>query len=192
MRLGAVILAAGAGRRMGGVAKALLRRGERTFLESILRTAREVGLGPAVVVTRASDAATWEHALDLGAEPIVNPEPDQGMSSSVAIGFGAIAKTIAEAAWLWPVDHPDVTADTLRRIAAALGSNDVAVPRAHGRGGHPPLVARPLFERLAALGIVDGGARAVFAGAGVSRAVVEVDDEGVWRDVDTLSALRTI
>ena len=51
--LAAVILAAGAGRRLGGVAKALLPHRGATYLAAICATAREVGLVDAVVVVGA-------------------------------------------------------------------------------------------------------------------------------------------
>ena len=51
LRKGAVILAAGSGMRLGGVAKALLAAGGgRTFLAQILTTARAAGLDRAIVV----------------------------------------------------------------------------------------------------------------------------------------------
>ena len=177
MRTGAVIVAAGAGTRMGGVAKALLRVGEQTYLERIVGTAREVGLEDAVVVVAEPfGAAVAAHAGELGARVVWNDDPARGMSSSIALGFAAAD---GEAAWLWPVDHPFVAAATLRSLVAALGVHDVARPVYRGRGGHPPLVAR--------------GAWSAFAGGGIARDViaardvveVAVDDAGVVRDVDT-------
>ena len=50
IKIGAVILAAGAGTRLGGVAKALLLRKDRTFLSNILASAGEVGLVRTIVV----------------------------------------------------------------------------------------------------------------------------------------------
>lgn len=192
MTIGAVILAAGAGTRLGGVAKALLvGRDQRTFLSSILASAREVGLADAVVVVGAPHGdAVAVHARELGARTIVNPHPEQGMASSVALGFAAID---ADSAWLWPVDHPDVAAATLRQLVAALGAHDAARPVFGGRRGHPPLIARGLFARLAACGDgtgSGGGARAVLAAADVVD--VEVADRGVVRDVDTAIDLEAV
>lgn len=188
-----MILAAGAGTRMGGVAKALLphtRSGGRstplaaTYLEAIARTARTVGLADGVVVIGPpyGDAVAG-HARALGLRVAVNGDPARGMASSVAIGFAAIAEGEADAAWLWPVDHPDVRADSLARLAEALADHEVAQPRFEGRGGHPPLIARTVWPRLAGCASSEGGARAVLAGADV--AAVELDDAGVVRDVDT-------
>jgi molybdenum cofactor cytidylyltransferase len=175
----AVILAAGAGSRMGGVAKALLRIDDTTYLSRILATARA---DDAVVVVAApfGDAVATE-ARRLGARVVVNPDPARGMASSVALGFGALRD--GDAAWLWPVDHPHVTVETLRALQAAVADHDVARPRYQGRGGHPPLIARKAWPRLAACDGVDGGARAILAALDVVD--VAVDDAGVVRDIDT-------
>jgi len=191
VKLGAVILAAGAGTRMGGAAKALLTRVRasgadraRTYLELIALTARAVGLEDGVVVIGPpyGDAVAG-HARSLGLRIAVNGDPARGMASSVAIGFAALAEGEAEAAWLWPVDHPDVRADSLRRLVEALEDREVAQPRFEGRGGHPPLIGRAVWPRLAGCASVPGGARAVIAAADVVG--VELDDAGVVNDVDT-------
>jgi CTP:molybdopterin cytidylyltransferase MocA len=183
-KLGAVILAAGSGSRLGGVAKALLVHAGRTYLEAIVEAARAVGLADGVVVIGPpfGDAVAG-HARSLGLRVAVNGDPARGMASSVAIGFAAIADGDVDAAWLWPVDHPHVRADSLARLAEALAEHEVAQPRFEGRGGHPPLIARPVWPRLAGCTGLPGGARAVLAGA--DSIAVELDDPGVVRDVDT-------
>lgn len=191
----AVIVAAGAGARLGGVAKALLRyRGPdqeqaTSYLETIAATARSVGLVDAVVVVgEPFGREVAAHARQLGLRVRVNPAPGRGMASSVALGFAAIANGPAAAAWLWPVDHPAVHGDTLRRLIDALGDAEVVQPRHAGRGGHPPLVARALWPKLAACAGEPDGARGVLRAA---RAVaVEVDDPGVVHDVDTPADLE--
>ncbi len=189
MRIGAVILAAGAGMRLGGVAKALLAsRDGRSFLACILETARAVGLADAVVVVGPPhEQLVAAHAAELGARTVRNAEPERGMASSIALGFGALDPA-CDAAWLWPVDHPDVDVATLRELIAALGTHDAARPVALGRGGHPPLVARSLFGALAAC--ADETARDVFARADV--ADVPIDDDGSVRDVDTAADLEAL
>jgi molybdenum cofactor cytidylyltransferase len=212
VKISAVILAAGAGTRMGGVAKALLEdRGKRTFLTAILETARDVGMHEAIVVVGPPfGEVVAAHARGLGARVVENPHPERGMASSVALGFAAVIGTPregaaaakprdaseapmfgeADAAWLWPVDHPDVDVQTLRALIAAIGAHDAARPVFEGRRGHPPLIARSLFERLAACADVDGGARTVLAN--VDTLDVAVDDPGAVRDIDTASDLGAL
>jgi CTP:molybdopterin cytidylyltransferase MocA len=219
MRIGAVILAAGSGTRMGGVAKALLRHNDRTFLATIIETAQSaaVDLGHRdtetqrgnihredsspclcvsvsnfmVVVGPPFGDVVAAHARELGARVVVNDDPSRGMSSSINLGFAALVSPSPstspstspvagdiDAAWLWPVDHPDVRASTLRALVDALGSHDVARPVFDGRGGHPPLVRRALFAQLSTC----SNARDVIAAADVVN--VEVDDKGTIEDVD--------
>jgi CTP:molybdopterin cytidylyltransferase MocA len=186
--LAAVIVAAGAGRRLGGVAKALLPYRGTTYLGAIVAAARAVGPAGAlvdavVVVGEPFGSEVAAHARQLGLRVRVNPAPERGMASSVALGFAAIAGGPAAAAWLWPVDHPAVGAATLRRLVDALGDADVARPVYRGRGGHPPLIARPVWQALAACTAAPQGARGVLRAA---RSIdVEVDDAGVVSDVDT-------
>lgn len=172
---GLVILAAGAGTRMGGVAKALLRRGERTFLQCIVETARADEV--IVVVGPPYGDAVAAHARSLGARVVINDDPSRGMSSSIGLGFSALPETV-DAAWLWPVDHPDVQVATLDVLRAAFAGHAVARPICGGRGGHPPLVARRVFAELATC----ANARDVMHRA--DRIDVEVDDRGTIEDVD--------
>ena len=216
--LAAVIVAAGAGSRLGGVAKALLPCRGETDLATIARTGRAVGLVDAVVVVGAPFAEeVAAHARQLGLRVRVNPAPERGMASSVALGFAAIASGPAAAAWLWPVDHPAVTEATLRRLVAALEAPEadaaadaigrvrslpmadpgdpmralsmlVAQPRHRGAGGHPPLIRRALWPALAACAHEARGARGVLRAA--RSVAVEVDDPGVVRDIDTPADLE--
>lgn len=184
MKLGAVILAAGAGSRLGGVAKALLNHGEETYLARIARLAKQAGASNLIVVIGPPHGpAVGAAARELGLGTIVNPLPERGMASSVALGFGAISEYDLDAAWLWPVDHPGVELATLQTLIAAIGAHAVAQPRFGGRGGHPPLIAKAIWPRLAGCGNLQGGARTVIAASDVIK--VEVQDTGVVRDVDT-------
>ncbi|MCL4227967.1 MAG: NTP transferase domain-containing protein [Myxococcales bacterium] len=185
-RTGAVVLTAGAGRRLGGVAKALLVADDRTYLARVVATAAAAGVDAAdvvVVVGAPFGDAVAAEARRCGARVVVNPAPDRGMASSVACGFAALAAAPAvDAAFLWPVDHPDVTAATL----TALRRAGAGVPVHAGRGGHPPLVPRRLFAALAACAALPGGARDVVR-ALPRRAV---DDPGVVADVDAPADLE--
>ncbi len=181
MTIAAVIVAAGAGARLGGVAKALLPAGDTSFLGRIVATARAAGVAELVVVVGPPfGIEVAAAAAALGAAVVVNPDPARGMASSVALGFGVLAARgddAPTAALLWPVDHPWVAAATV----AALCAHPDGVPVHGGRGGHPALVPRRLFAALAGCTDLPEGARGVLRGA-LTR--LEVADEGVIADVD--------
>ncbi len=181
--LGAVILAAGSGTRLGGVAKALLPARRGVFLDQVVATARGAGTATIIVVVGPPfGVEVAAHAGTLGVGIVENPDPARGMASSIALGFAALLETTCTRAWLWPVDHPDVSIDSLNALLGALGDRDAARPIVGGRGGHPPLIARRLFERLAGCAELPHGARDVLATADVIDVIVR--DAGSVRDVD--------
>jgi len=196
----AVVLAAGEGKRLGGVAKALLPIDQTTFLARILATAAAAGAGEAIVVVGAPFGdVVADEAARLGARVVVNPAPARGMASSVAVGFAALAGAAGNRALLWPVDHPWVRAETVAALLAV--DADVAVPRhggaansvpmaggaarPRGAGGHPAAVAPAVWPALAACAEVPDGARAVLRDPRWRRVDLAVEDGGVLRDLDT-------
>jgi molybdenum cofactor cytidylyltransferase len=181
----AVVLAAGAGTRMGGQAKALLHVGDTTFVERIVATARARGV-PAIVVVAAGVRA--EIAARLAADPaalvIENPHPERGQLSSLKLG---LARVPAGAhALVWPVDHPTVAQPTVDAILRAGEDHPgcAIVPRFHGCGGHPMLLPSELHAALRALPD-ELGARELYRRHPESVFQLAVEDPGVCADVDT-------
>jgi CTP:molybdopterin cytidylyltransferase MocA len=211
----AVILAAGAGRRVGGVAKALLRRADGlTLLEAVVTCARAAGVsGCIVVVGPPHDDVTSAEAARLGVPVAHNPAAHLGMASSVATGFarlltgepapahdaspldapppdapelGAAEPTIG---LLWPVDHARVQPGTVRALLGACTPDGAAVPTYQGRGGHPAGFGRMIWPALATCTAAPQGARSVLhelARIAPDHVVrLAVDDPGVVADIDT-------
>lgn len=216
---GVVILAAGAGRRLGGVAKALLRlpgspgastgvpvglpepdEVDRTFLEAIRDTCSLAGVTHTVtVVGPPHDRVTMAEADRLGLPWVRNPEPGRGMASSVALGFTHAAQAFGACtrALIWPVDHPAVTPATVRMIARAVtGTGIIAIPTLAGRGGHPTGFGRDVWHDLASCLNAPEGARSVIQHHRtrhpdqVQR--IAVDDPAIVTDVDTPKQLENL
>jgi len=187
--LGAVILAAGCGRRMGAV-KPLLDLGGTTAIERIVDAYRRAGVGAlcAVIAPRAGGLAERLDALEV--PRAVNPDPGRGMYSSVRVGAGFLRKGLA-GFFVHPADLPLVRPETLRRLAASLGDGIAVVhPVAAGRRGHPPLLAASLRARLPDAE-PPGGLRGFLAAQPPeSVAEVEVADEGIFLDLDTPADYR--
>ncbi len=181
---GAVVLAAGAGTRLGSRAKALLPIDRQTFLERIVSTGRDAGITDwLIVIGKPHAAAVAREAARLGVATVENPAPERGMASSVSAGFSeALARWSFSSALLWPVDTPLCTIETVRTLLAA-DPEVVIVPTFDGRGGHPARIPRALWAELAACTGEPEGARTVLARADKRRLVVT--DPGVVRDFDT-------
>jgi len=161
VRIAALLLAAGEGRRIGGC-KALLEAGGTDFLEACARL-----LGAAVeeviAVTGAGAERVEARARELGLVCVRNPRPRDGMLASLRLGLEAAGARGAGAVLVHPVDHPLVAPETAQRVADALRAGArIAVPSWEGRRGHPGGFAACVWDALRAAP-EERGARAVLA-----------------------------
>jgi len=184
MRVVAIVLAAGEGRRMGGP-KALLRLGETTFLAHACRLVARPGVASVVAVLGAeAPRVRAEAGLPAEATVVVNDRWQEGMLSSVWRGLDVAEAAAADAVLLHPVDHPLVEPATVDRVIEALSSSAaIAVPTWGGRRGHPGGFHRAVFAELRAAP-PDHGARAVLAAA-PGRVVHVPGDPGCVAGIDT-------
>jgi molybdenum cofactor cytidylyltransferase len=142
MRVGALVLAAGASTRLGEQKQLLVLGGER-LLERAVRVAREAGCSPVVVVLGAS-AASIQAVCDLGdAVIVVNDGWAEGMGSSVRAGVGALRDL--DACVVMTCDMPAVTAAHLR---ALMASGEVMASSYAGRRGVPAYFPVSAFQSL--------------------------------------------
>jgi CTP:molybdopterin cytidylyltransferase MocA len=182
-----VLLAAGAGRRMG-TPKALLVDPDGTPRVAAATAAlRGGGCAAVTVVLGAGAEEAAPLAAGTGAEVVLAPRWAEGKGESLRAGLDALAAGPARAALVSLVDLPDVGPDVVRRVLAAwrdTGAPSGALLRAtyDGRPGHPVLLGRdhwaPLREQLAG----DAGAAAYLAGRKVTE--VSCEDLATGRDVD--------
>jgi molybdenum cofactor cytidylyltransferase len=189
MRLEAVVLAAGAGRRFGGRKLTAIFEG-RPLITGALDAAFAA---PARGVVLATDGdpelagIAQDHARALGRESdlrvVAVTRAAEGMGASLRAAIQALPVDAA-GAFVFLGDMPRVPASVPRALAAALDeTHDVAAPRFDGRRGHPVLFGRAYFPALRALG-GDLGAQSVLTGAGSRVALIDSPDAGVLFDVD--------
>jgi len=187
-----LILAAGESSRMGTPKATLTYRG-RTFLERIVQALREGGLERLVVVLGHQAEDIQRQIKIETAQVVINPDYRSGQTSSLQAGLRALIADDLEAVLLCLVDHPAVSAETVRRIVAAFRQSGapVVIPTYHGRRGHPALIGRQVFEELLALA-GDAGADSVVRKYRPATQFVEVEDEGIIMDVDDPEAYQRL
>jgi CTP:molybdopterin cytidylyltransferase MocA len=151
MRIVALVLAAGEGRRAGGP-KALLAIEGSTFLARVAGVLARPGIEEVVAVLgHDAERVRREGRLPEAARAVVNPSYAAGMLGSICRGLDAAEARGAEAVLVHPVDHPLVAPDTVDAVVAALeGGAVIAVPSHEGRRGHPAGFARAAWPALRA------------------------------------------
>jgi len=162
MRIVAVILAAGSGRRMGGPKARLLIGGE-TFLARAARLLARPGVASVAAVVGRETLGAEAAGPPAGVALLENPRPEEGMLSSILRGLEGAEAAGADAVLFHPVDHPLVEAATVDRVVAALqGGASIAVPTYGSRRGHPGGFAGAAWPALRGAPAARG-ARAVLA-----------------------------
>jgi len=179
-----IVLAGGLSRRMGRP-KALLKAGDRTFLECALHTLARGGCDEVVVVLNVADPAIGDLISSAGARWVFGGGPGTEQIESLRAGLRALSAAV-EAAVVLPVDHPLVEPGTVRALIGAYRSNGRAVVRPVHEGwpGHPVLFAAAIFEEFVS-GQLSEGARSVVRDHADELEEVGVDDRGVVIDIDT-------
>jgi molybdenum cofactor cytidylyltransferase len=151
MAVGAVVLAAGASRRLGRPKQLVPFRGR-----PLLRAVVEQALGSrcdAVLVVLGANAEAIAFVLEgLAVDVVSNPEWHEGLAASIRCGIQAAERRAWRGALLLPCDQPGLTATHLDRLveAHATGATLVA-SRYDGTLGVPALFDRRWFAALGAL-----------------------------------------
>lgn len=184
-----LVLAAGAGRRMGGP-KALVRpRPEGpTLLETAVGRVRAAGCEVVVVVVGAAAGEVGPLARSTGAEVVIADGWDEGMGASLRAGLAHLTsdRPTADCALVTLVDLPDVTAEVMARVLDAVaGDGPGALARAayDGVPGHPVVLGRDHWVPVRDSAVGDRGARDHLRAT--AHALVECGDLATGRDVDT-------
>lgn len=175
-----VVLAAGAGSRMGRPKGELVVDGTR-LVDRAVTAFTSAGCEHVIAVTRAG--------VDVsGARVIVNLDPSTGMRSSLELGVDAAAELGADVVAVILVDTPGVDAMAIRTVLARRRPDRIAVGTYNGRRGHPTVMSIVLWRRALALAGPDEGARALLAAH--PDLVDEIAVVGDPSDLDTAEDLR--
>ncbi|MFC2594078.1 MAG: NTP transferase domain-containing protein [Fretibacterium sp.] len=188
----ALLPAAGLSCRMG-TQKLLLPFGTGTVLEAVVGNLRAAGLTPILCVL---SEATLQGLRPLGEDVtvLINPAPERGQASSLAIGLDALPDGEGEPFCLMLGDLPTARAHDMARLRAAFerrpSGYTALAPRRDGRYGHPIFLEGVWRGRLrAAAG--DRGGRGILEAHKGEVLTVEGED-GFFDDLDTPEDYRRV
>lgn len=186
MKLGAVVLAAGASQRFGSDKRFHDLDGV-PMLSRTLRAYRAV-FAEVAAVLRPREAAAAELVATADCRVVLAPDAALGQSRSLAAGVAAMAAH--DGLLIGLGDMPLVQPATLRRLATALAAapDHVVRPRCRGRAGNPIAFPASLFDALQRVEGDQGARRIVAEHERVLH--LDVDDHGVLCDFDTPQPVR--
>ncbi len=186
-RVAAVVLAAGAARRMRGADKLMEEVDGRPVLRAVAEAALASRADETVVVLPPDTPARRAALGSLAVSTVVAADRDEGMAASIRAGIAAVAGS-ADAAVLLLADMPEVGPAEIDRLIAAYdpeeGREICRAVSADGTPGHPVLFGRRFFETLAGLS-GDQGAREVLREAAEFVTEVPTAGRAALVDLDT-------
>jgi molybdenum cofactor cytidylyltransferase len=164
MPVAAIVLAAGASRRLGQP-KQLLMLGGETMIKRAIRLANECEATPVIAVLGAHHELIRESVPMNNSTPVINSAWEQGISTSIHAGLAALEDSAPESsgALILGCDQPRLTAGHLRTLLEVFGAQaaPAIVASAYaGVLGIPAVFPRAVFPELRALH-GDKGARAL-------------------------------
>ena len=153
IKIGVIILGAGASSRMGRP-KLLLPWKGSTVVGHLIRQWRELGAGQITVVHRPNDPPMTAELDRLGfpaRDRIENPQPERGMFSSIACAADWDGWKPETGAWVITLgDQPHLRLETLRSLLEfhAAHADAICQPEFDGRARHPVILPRRAFDGL--------------------------------------------
>lgn len=186
-RVAGLVLAAGAGSRLGMPKAVVVDDDGRTWLARSVDALIDAGVDEVIAVVGAH-ARQARSAAPATVRVIEAVDWHEGMAASLRAGMRALAdQSGATAVVVMLVDTPDVGPDVVRRLAGHAAPGTLARATYSGRPGHPVLIGREHWLGVIATVTGDTGARAYLADHDTVQ--VECGDLAVGADIDTPEAL---
>ena len=154
LRIGAVLLAAGEGRRMGGVSKPLIRLQGVPLISRHLVALSGAGVDEVVVVTGHARAAVEAQVQGFPVTLAHNAAHSEGQEGSVRVGLAALSGSF-EAILIVLADQPMIGAGDLTELIGAFKkrpAGHVLVPVVAGQRGNPIVLDEVAHAQILASG----------------------------------------
>lgn len=184
-----VLLAAGSSTRFGGFKLMHPIDGVPMVLKSAL--AMKAALGAVLVAVRPGSPCVATLSGQPGVRVVECARAAEGMGGTLADAVAALPST-GGGVIVALADMPFVNPTSIEAVAAALrGGAHLAAPAFRGERGHPVGLSAAYREELLALA-GDAGARHLIKRDAHRITLVNVEDAGVLRDIDTPSDLPAV
>lgn len=173
-----LLLAAGAGRRMGRP-KALVD----DWLPATVATLLDGGCAEVIVVLGArADEAQERVPRRHDVRSVVAIDWEAGLSASLRCGLAVAEQSTHTAAVVMLVDLPDVTPPVIARLADGADAASARRAAYDGRPGHPVLLGRSHWLAVCEQVAGDAGAGSYLVAVGATS--IDCSDLATGRDVD--------
>ena len=185
MHIGALLLAAGFGKRFGGIKLlARLDNGSTVFAQTLDRLSAAVE--EVVIITRPD----LVNALEAD-ESQIHPfdHADQGMGASLA--FGMKFTRHWDACIVCLSDMPFVRTETYSLLSESADKDRIVIPEFNGTRGNPVVFGCKYFDSLAELE-GDSGGKSLLARYPQDLMPIKVTDSAVLTDIDTQADLANL
>ena len=155
LRVGGLVLAAGAGSRMGNRPKCLLQLNGMSLLERQLQALSLAGVRPVgVVLGHHAERILQEGVLTRWAtQQVRNPRPDEGHVSSLRIGLKALPAGL-DVVVVALADQPLIDAQAVQALLAAFAQRPAGTqmlqPSVQGLPGNPVVFSGAVMAQILA------------------------------------------
>ncbi|HWO93984.1 MAG TPA: nucleotidyltransferase family protein [Dehalococcoidia bacterium] len=180
----AIVLAAGAGTRMGQP-KALLPWGIGTLLGYQLRELAAAGFAERIVVAGAAAPPVADITVKAGAALVVNTAWEEGRASSLRVGADAVRRD-RDPILVLNVDQPRPAPIHAGLLGAYRDEPaPIIVPVFQGRRGHPIILSGALLDELRTVRDEERGLRAVVERHSSEVREIDLGDRLITIDINT-------
>ncbi len=185
--VGAVLLAAGAGSRLGGKPKCLLELGGVPLIRRQLIALSGAGVDEVVVVLGHHAELIEPAVMTFPVTVIRNPRPDDGQVSSQRLGLAALGGKL-DAVIVALADQPLINAQDITALIGAFkkrpAGTSVVYPEVSGERGNPVMFTAEVREQILA-GAAHVGCRQWQAANAAAVAPFVTDNHRYKVDIDT-------
>ncbi len=192
MRLGAVLLAAGAAKRMNGINKLAVEMQGVPLLRRALIALSGAGVDEVAVVLGHRAESLEPMVRDFPVTIVHNDRHDEGQMTSVHAGLAALPAGPFDAVLICLADQPLLNAQDIQALIGAFKKRErgfAVVPRVRGQRGNPVILDWSVRDEILATNL---GCRQFIDAHPDSVVAFDTENDHYVVDLDTPEDLRTL